>query len=160
MLSTILLSTIRAHLTQRDPVDTMLAGGDDDPPDRGRGSGSRAHRTVSLLPMVRAALEGLLFAHTASAGSGGLDIATASSSSSGGGGHVNSTMQGQGLGHVHPSPLHIWLTCWRRSSTSDPLTRLISNMLTTLLHEQRRQPCSSVTTLHVPHTGRCTEPQH
>ena len=127
----------------------MLAGIDEDPP--ARSSGSRAHRTVSLLPMVRAALEGLLFFHNASAGSGGLDIATASSSS-------GSQGQGQGLGHVHPSPLHIWLTYWRRSSTSDPLTRLISKILMTLLHEQRRQHCSSATTLHVPHAGRYTEP--
>ena len=162
LVSTPLISTIHALLTQFDPVDAMLAGVDVDPPDRGSSGNTSAsattstciaHRTVSLLPMVRAAMEGLLFVHAAPTGSTGLGIATAASSSSSSGSHVNA-MQGQGQRHVYHSPLHIWLALWRRSSSSCyPLTRLISNMLITLLHEQRRQPCSSAITLHVPHIG-------
>ena len=117
---------------------------------------SRAYRSVSLLPLVRGALEGLLFDHTTSTSSGGgLGVAGASVSS-----HVHAMLgqgQGQGLGqgqgHVYPSPLHLWFAHWRRASTSTPLTRLISNILITLLHDQCRLPGSLATTLHVPHTG-------
>ena len=122
----------------------MLAGVG--PPDPGSTAiRTRSHRSVSLLPMVRGALEGLLFvSSTSSSSGGGVGITAASNSSS----HV---LQGQG--QVYPSPLHLWLTSWRRSSSSSPLSRLISNLLIILLHEQRRQPGSLATTLHVPHIG-------
>ena len=106
---------------------------------------TRTHRSMSLLPMVRGALEGLLFlSSTSTSSGGGVGISPAGSSSS----HV---LQGQG--QVYPSPLHLWLTSWRRSSSSSPLSRLVSNLLITLLHEQRRHPGSMATTLHVPHIG-------
>ena len=122
----------------------MLAGVD--PPHPGSTTTRiRTHRSVSLLPMVRGALEGLLFVSSTSTSSGGgVGITPAGSNSS----HV---LQGQG--QVYPSPLHLWLTSWRRSSSSSPLSRLVSNLLITLLHEQRRQPGSLATALHVPHIG-------